>query len=78
MNNSIPAQQDDSEEVQLYSSGLAESTSPSANDVLAQQLGTKYSDVEQSDRQELQKDLLNQTTDTTTPDNVNPTDGQVA
>jgi|GEM_PF-5163303 len=39
---------------------MSDKTDPSVNDVLAQQLGTDYAEVETSDKQALQKDLKDQ------------------
>jgi hypothetical protein len=45
-----------------YDEEIAESTDPSVNDVLAQQMGTDYDQVEPQDKQEIQEDLKDQAT----------------
>ena len=97
MQNDEDTQQDDlgmqspvpnvsDENAQQASSGQGAPPLPSANDVLAQQMGTDYTSVENLDKQELQKDLSEQIDseglETTIPgegavDDRNTSDGQL-
>ena len=87
MQNDEDTQQDDTqsqgpvpgtndEAVQPVDDG-AQGTVPSANDVLAQQMGTEYTNVENLDKQELQTDLAEQTDTEETTESVIPSEGAV-
>lgn len=52
-------------------------TDPTVNDVLAQQMGTEYADVNNRDKEDLQKDLKDQSTKPEDLETEIPSDGVV-